>query len=102
MKRDDLERELVVKDRQALITEALKIYDVNTDLVLKLTKERAKRAAAEKAASGLQGQVNELTARNWIQVMVGAIRNRRDVIRARNELTKENRLNENYNTNRAQ
>ncbi len=41
LKREELERELVVYDKQKLITQCLKLFDSNERLTFELTKSRA-------------------------------------------------------------
>jgi len=87
LERGDLERELVVKDKQTLITDCLKIFDTNTMLFeqLQALKEAGKEAA--KAAEAFGVEIERLKARTFWAIINERIQWRIDKIRQRRTQT---------------
>lgn len=73
-KRDDIERELVVKDKQALISHCLKLYDTNLNLVKKLKEAQHTIRARESRILDLEMQVHYLKKRKAIDIILEKLR----------------------------
>jgi hypothetical protein len=74
LKRDDLERELVRKDKQAVITDCLKIFDFNTIMYhTKLDNEKQILELVQDK-KGLEMQIEVLEARSWFYMMLKRLR----------------------------
>ena len=69
LQRDDLERELVRHDKQALITDCLKIFDTNTIMFEQIETLKAQMEAVEIHRAELKIECNRLAARTLWQVL---------------------------------
>ncbi len=84
LERDELERELVRRDKQSLISDCLKIFDTNTMLFEQIETEKGRSADLEAEKRALSVEVERLAARTlWailnerIERRIAKIRNRR-------------------------
>ncbi len=67
--RDELERELVRFDKQKILTQCLKLYDTNVELVLKIEAYQTRVKEMEEMVEGLVEKNRELKERKWIKVL---------------------------------
>ncbi|GAH07839.1 unnamed protein product [marine sediment metagenome] len=84
LERDELERELVRKDKQALISDALKIFDTNTMLFEQVEAAKGNNKILDKMLRDLGKEIDRLKARTlWsilnerIQWRINKMRKRR-------------------------
>jgi hypothetical protein len=91
LNRDELERELVVYDKQKLITQCLKLFDSNKSLshIIEGQVEKIRILEAEKQTDTVE--IDRLNSRRWVTVLNESIRKRTVRIRNRNELRKAKR-----------
>lgn len=83
LKRDDLERELVMRDKQALIGDCLKIFDTNTMLFEQVETEKGRTVTLKDEVLKLVTEIDRLTDRSVVSVIFAMIGNRIDRIRNR-------------------
>lgn len=69
LERDDLERELVRRNKQSLIDDCLKIFDTNTMLFEQIETQKAMTAQLEDEKGKLIIQVDMLRQRKWWQLI---------------------------------
>jgi len=69
LERHDLERELVVKDKQTLITDCLKIFDTNTIIFEQVETFKTQVFELEQRIKEHQGEVERLKARSLWAVL---------------------------------
>lgn len=69
LERDDLERELVRRNKQSLIDDCLKIFDTNTMLFEQIETQKARTAQLEDEKGKLIIQVDMLRQRKWWQLI---------------------------------
>lgn len=69
LKRDELERELVMQDKQSLITNCLKIFDTNTMLFEQVEHSKVVIKQAVVTAKILNEEINQLRQRKWWQLI---------------------------------
>jgi hypothetical protein len=87
LNRDELEREIVRYDKQKLITECLKIFDVNVKLAEELaTHKRVGIAAIEKAVDARK-ETDRLAARTIWQIINERLEYRIKKIRTKRDKT---------------
>ena len=88
LSREELERDLVRRDKQALISDALKLFDSNKTLqgIIEGQVERIRILEAEKAT--LSVEVERLDSRRWVQVLNEHIKKKIERIRGRRKARK--------------
>ena len=69
LQRDELERELVTRDKQALIGDCLKIFDTNTMLFEQLEAAKTGLIVLKGANEKFEVKVNRLRQRKWWQLI---------------------------------
>jgi hypothetical protein len=67
--REELERELVMFDKQTVITQCLKLFDTNTNLVLQIEAYQNRIKEMEEMVEGLVAKNKELKQRTWFQML---------------------------------
>lgn len=67
LKRDELERELVMRDKQALITDCLKIFDTNTMLFEQIEAAKLHLIILKGENKKLESEADRLRQRKWWQ-----------------------------------
>jgi len=87
LERDELERDLVRRDKQALISDALKIFDSNTILFEKNIAYRHELDVIDKDKTALVVEVERLKARKFWAILNERIQWRIDKIRQRRTQT---------------
>ena len=83
LERDTLERELVRRDKQALITDCLKIFDTNTMLFHQIEAHKERLTQLEAENRTLSVEVERLVARTLWVILNERIKFRIDKIRNR-------------------
>lgn len=81
--RGKLERELVLRDKQALIGDCLKIFDTNTVMFEQMEILKAEAIDAAAAIRGFKVEIDRLNARSLWQVLNERIARRIEKIRKR-------------------
>ena len=83
LKRDELERELVGRDKQALISDCLKIFDTNTMLFEQIQESKIIEKQLKAAIDLLTAEVKRLNARTLWEILNERIQGRIENIRSR-------------------
>ena len=88
LSREELERDLVRRDKQALISDALKLFDSNKVLqgIIEGQVEKIRILEAEKTT--LSVEVERLDSRRWVQVLNEHIKSKIERIRGRRKARK--------------
>jgi hypothetical protein len=69
LSRDELERELVRFDKQKLITQCLKLFDSNRELVKTIESQKDRILQMEEMVEGLVNKNRELRQITWFQLL---------------------------------
>ena len=69
LERDELERELVLRDKQALITDCLKIFDTNTMLFEQVEAAKSELKLLKVENVDQRNRIDELRQRQWWQLI---------------------------------
>jgi len=83
LERDELERELVLRDRQALITDCLKIFDTNTMMFEQIESLKGDNKLLNDLLKGLGKEIDRLKARTLWSILNERIAWRIEKIRKR-------------------
>lgn len=83
LKRDELEHELVGRDKQALISDCLKIFDTNTMLFEQIQESKIIEKQLKAAIDLLTAEVKRLNARTLWEILNERIQGRIENIRSR-------------------
>jgi hypothetical protein len=83
LERDELERELVRRDKQSLISDCLKIFDTNTMLFEQVEQLKGERNDARAETQALKTEVERLKARTLWSILNERIQWRIEKIRSR-------------------
>jgi len=89
MDREQLERELVRKDKQAVITDCLKIYDTNNKLLKEFADLQKEWLAQKEELKGKRAEIKRLRARKWYSILNTHIAQKLEAKRRRNEQYKK-------------
>jgi hypothetical protein len=89
LKRDDLERDLVGRDKQSLISDCLRLFDSNLRLKEIIDQQDHKIDIARKEAERYRQAFEKQKTKTWVQVLNQTIEEKLKKLKRKNLLTHE-------------